>query len=369
MDPINNSFHTNLEYPKKIPSAIQQQSFAGRKISLENDDNVKNKIPTETKTKTKTKTKTDCIQQDISTFNNNTQESNRIKPTDLTSRLITIKEPEYSKLNFLKNKIKSLFWYSATKLYFKIFSNITKVRDSVEQSGGTINFKFSQMKGTWQAHMRKDSKTFGHCFGLCVRWIEHKNNDTNLFHSLYNGDKKGKIDPDAFESVRAIQELTISSNQYEIFDEIAKKNNLENLDDYRARYKSKPPGSYKMPIYTTTDNKELRDQRNIDFSDALGDALIYDEHDNNYPIYKITHIVNSKGEGHCMTCTLNKNSVCFFDPNYGEFEFPNKELFKAWFKNHYWTKSVNGGRIPGFNHDLTAKFTVDAFQKKQSASE
>ena len=45
--------------------------------------------------------------------------------------------------------------------------------------------------------------------------------------------------------------------------------------------------------------------------------------------------------GHTIAAYVNENSgVTFFDPNFGEFHFSDKEQFSKWFTNSFWENSM-----------------------------
>ena len=53
-------------------------------------------------------------------------------------------------------------------------------------------------------------------------------------------------------------------------------------------------------------------------------------------VIKGTH--NNQPVGHAMSAFVGSGDIAFFDPNFGEFWFPNQVNFRTWFKQ-YWATS------------------------------
>lgn len=197
------------------------------------------------------------------------------------------------------------------------------VRDSVPQYGGTVSFKFAQTKGAFLGEIMKHSETAGGvCESISAHWISCHAWGGSLFDQLYTGGQKGQFQIDTLHSIKQLQIEGIRDNvhQASVTTSWLKKNGMvPRMSKFGYPY---PPVSGKTGSQGTS---ELLNA----ILDTNGETSEYK---------KISFI--GKMVGHTVAAYVDEQKgVTFFDPNFGEFNFPDKQSFGNWFSVAFWSKS------------------------------
>lgn len=138
-------------------------------------------------------------------------------------------------------------------------------------------------------------------------------NGLSLFDGLYIGGQKGQFNIDMLTSIKQLNIDAVAGNgddQIRVSSDWLARHGLEQgADDIPCGYIS-GLGAF-----------------------LLLSCIIDRGH------YKVVHLVGNDG-GHAMIAhTTEEGEVCFFDPNYGDFKFPNSSVFKTWFQKEFWPRS------------------------------
>ncbi|WP_306420882.1 YopT-type cysteine protease domain-containing protein [Enterobacter chuandaensis] len=197
------------------------------------------------------------------------------------------------------------------------------VRASVPQYGGTVSFKFAQTKGTFLGEIMKHSETAGGvCESLSAHWISSHAKGESLFDKLYIGGQKGKFQIDTLYSVKQLQieGMQNNVNQTQLTHAWLEKN------DIKPRV-----NKYGYPVSAVTG--ETGSQGVAKLLDAILDTR------GNVSEYKKI-IFSGKMAAHTVAAYVDEQKgVTFFDPNFGEFHFPDKQSFGNWFSEAFWSGS------------------------------
>ncbi|QIM64766.1 YopT-type cysteine protease domain-containing protein [Frederiksenia canicola] len=247
-------------------------------------------------------------------------------PIDDKVQASTLVEKPRSALQQVKDKFQPL----------RVGKKIKEVRNSVEQYGGEVSFKYAQSKGEVFNEIIKHSETeHGTCEATCAFWIAKKvNDDQSLFKEIYPNGKEGKLDKQAFEKIKKLQTEFINSGssatqQFKFTESW--------LNEQGAKVKQKQVGEYsrKDEVSGTVTNTEVK---------SLINAIL-DTGDSHSGVKKIS--INLEGGSHTVAASVKGEQVIFFDPNFGEITFKKREHFENWFKEAFWSKSGYAGTNSG----------------------
>ncbi|MDP8051238.1 YopT-type cysteine protease domain-containing protein [Pasteurella atlantica] len=246
--------------------------------------------------------------------------------TPITDRIkdIVLKDQTRSVLQKLRDNFKSV----------KQDSEIRKVRKTVEQFDGEVNFTFSQLKGEVYSEIIKHIETQnGVCEAVCASWITKKVNEQSLWEDIYDqpkDGKNGKLNKKYFEVIKQLQTEFINNGntatqQFTLMESW--------LSEQGVTAKERQFGSQRR-----------KDQVEGSLSDKNLNAFtqaILDTGKENSAIKKIS--ISLKDGAHTVSAAIQGENVVFFDPNFGELSFPSREKFDHWFKNAFWQQSGYAG--------------------------
>ncbi|QIM62537.1 hypothetical protein A1D29_04065 [Pasteurellaceae bacterium Orientalotternb1] len=243
-------------------------------------------------------------------------------PIDDKVQSQTLVENQRSVLQKIKDKFQPL----------RVGKKIKDVRDSVEEFGGEVSFKYAQSKGEVFNEIIKHTETeHGTCEATCAYWIAKKvNDDQSLFNEIYPNGKEGKLDKQAFEKIKKLQTEFINSGssatqQFKFTESW--------LNEQGVNVKQKQVGEYsrKDEVSGTVTNTDVK---------ALTKAIL-ETNGNGSGVKKIS--INLQGGSHTVAASVKGEQVTFFDPNFGELTFKSHQQFENWFKDAFWSKSGYAG--------------------------
>lgn len=212
------------------------------------------------------------------------------------------------------------------------------------------------MKGAWAGKILVDPPTRkGLCWSLCLNWLKGKDEGNNLFYKIYDGEEKGKINTRVFESIRALQQASKSNQKHDL------PTWLE-MNGMREEDVTTSHGVSNLSHLPFDESIEISKYKVQNFSENLADAIVSECNDNETQFKQVS--IQGKDKGHAFAVMIKPNSVTFFDPNFGEFEFPSKETFRNWFVSHFWEKSCYGSRIPGATIEMNKYFEIHNIKKQ-----
>lgn len=224
---------------------------------------------------------------------------------------------------------------------------VKKVRKSVTKYHGKVNFAFSQVQTDFLKEIIKHKQTSGGiCNALTSYWIALHAQGKNLFKEIITGDEN-KLNKNKIFEIKKLQ--VDFDNHEESF--LAHKNWLNSQGlDYKTFYKD--DGYFKNK---GTKNKYQRPENTTEAIKNLAESIVSTPGHNKNGEYKKISLHGSM-LGYSVSAYINKNTVIYFDPNFGEFEFNKKNDFIEWFVDKYWSKSL-------YKNILNKKFFVDHFEK------
>ncbi|WGE90215.1 YopT-type cysteine protease domain-containing protein [Actinobacillus arthritidis] len=225
----------------------------------------------------------------------------------------------------LLNKVKDTFQP------LKVGHKIKEVRDSAKEFGGEVSFTFAQSKGKVYKEIIKHMETQnGVCESTCAHWIAKKvQEDQSLWNDLYDSGKEKKLNKETLDSIKKLQTEFINAGtatqQFKLTEEwLAEKGVV-------AKQKKVGEFSRKDEVSGSVSGQNI---------ETLVKAII-DTGSDTTGIKKIS--INLKGGSHTVSVAVNGDKVVFFDPNFGEMTFPNKDQFAKWMEKAFWQKSGYAG--------------------------
>ncbi|MBK4362219.1 YopT-type cysteine protease domain-containing protein, partial [Candidatus Hamiltonella defensa] len=212
---------------------------------------------------------------------------------------------------------------------------------------GKVNFAFSQVQTDFFKEIIKHKQTSGGiCDALTSYWIALHAQGKNLFKEIITGDENKLNKNKIFE----IKKLQVDFENYEE-SFLAHKNWLTSQGlDYKKFYKD--DGDLKNK---GTKNKYQGSENTDEAIRNLAKSIVRTSGQNKNGEYKKIALYGSM-LGHSVSAYINKNTVIYFDPNFGEFEFNKINNFIEWFVDKYWSKSL-------YKDILNKNFSVDHFEK------
>ncbi|WP_036768068.1 YopT-type cysteine protease domain-containing protein [Photorhabdus australis] len=210
-------------------------------------------------------------------------------------------------------------------MHFGVRTRLGKVRNSASKYGGQVTFKFAQTKGTFLDQIMKHKDTSGGvCESISAHWISAHAKGDSIFNQLYVGGKKGKFHIDTLFSIKQLQMDGYLDDEQSTMTEYwlgtqGMQPNIQRNDD-TDEHSSKVVGE--------TGNRGTKDLLHA----------ILDTGDKGSGYKKISFL--GKMAGHTVAAYVDdQKGVTFFDPNFGEFSFPDKTSFSHWFTDDFWPKS------------------------------
>lgn len=227
-----------------------------------------------------------------------------------------------------------MIWDRARNLCAVPFVNW--VRNSAESYGGTVTFRLSQVTGTFGREILKHGDTAGGvCDSLSAHWIRSRVRGQDLSDQLYPDGRKGQL---SSSEVHSIKQLAIDGYAADHQDDVTEQW-LENETGGHL-YK----GSYK-PYRERIDAAGPR---------GMAENILHIPARNHDDAYKMIGLFG-RFSAHSVAAHVHRHAgVAFFDPNFGEFHFPDKEDFRRWFADAYWTRSGYRWPVTG----LSRKYSV-----------
>ncbi len=225
--------------------------------------------------------------------------------------------------------------------------NTRSVRNSVVRSGGTVTEQFSQVTGTVKSAILNDLNTSGGvCEALSAHWMKAHSEGGSLGSMLFSdgvaGDKK-KLNSEGFKSVMNLQIKGMKANdQNAVTKDWLSANNLNSPGIWINEEKGKRTTSYRKG-----DTKRTRDG-----TKDLAQAIV--DNGTQGKLYKKIDLIGPSNAHAVAAFVDDAHGVKFFDPNYGEFTFSDKETFTNWFTQEFWHKSRYD--LPKFG--LSGKFEL-----------
>jgi YopT peptidase len=213
---------------------------------------------------------------------------------------------------------------------------IALVRSSVTAHGGAVTFKFSQSKGAFNREIMKHRGTSGGvCKSLVAQWLLGRADGEPLPDRLYPGGRRARLNN---RVVRSLKALAIAG--YEADDQ----------DSLTTRWLNEESGGR---FYTG--GYEAFEERTDDAGpEGMLDRILQTKIKNQQQFFKIIDF-HGRLVNHAVGIHISaRDGVTWFDPNFGEFHFPQQEQFRRWFLDAYWPRS--GYRWPVIG--LGRKFSV-----------
>ncbi|AWK43404.1 YopT-type cysteine protease domain-containing protein [Photorhabdus laumondii] len=241
-----------------------------------------------------------------------------------------------------KKNQESRFSFSMIKdriVHFAVSTTLGSVRNSASKHGGEITFKFPQTKGTFLDQIMKHSDTSGGvCESISAHWISAHAKGESVFDQLYVGGQKGQFHIDSLVSIKQLQMDGIAQDvdQDTMTESWLSENGIQPRMKTITYQSANGPINYKRPI-------EVNGQTGSNGTSDLLNAIL-DTGDKGSSYKKISF--SGQMAGHAVAAYVDDlKGVTFFDPNFGEFHFPNKESFSNWFSQDFWSKSMYNKEI------------------------
>lgn len=245
----------------------------------------------------------------------------------------------------------------ANRVHFAMHSilglRVESVRRSAIEAGGTVSWEFSQVKDPVKTLICASSFTSGGiCQMLSTCWIEHHAKDSHLANWITESGSQ-KIDPNKVRQIGQLHAagMFMKSGAMTGRPGEGRMSQTEASTSYLAtkgigRRKSIVPANFLREGLVNVDvaSHGNRQGRRRDFARELGMNLA----GGNNSSYKLIGI-EGRHLGHCMAAFVH-NDIAFFDPNWGEFWFENKQSFSAWFPT-FWHRAGYGNPLVGLSDE------------------
>ena len=228
---------------------------------------------------------------------------------------------------------------------------IKGVRSSVEKHGGEIGFKFAQTKGTFldQIMKHKDSSA-GVCESISAHWMASHAKNESIFDKLYVAGEKGQFQIDTLVSIKQLQIDGIQehADQNQTTQSWLGNNGL--VPQMRTETRGSLSLDHPVRLEGTTGSSGAT-KLVAAILDTAGETSIYK---------KIG--ISGAMAGHAVAAFVdNDEGVTFFDPNFGEFSFPDKASFSNWFTQDFWT-----GSLYSIEKGLGQEFEISNYKAKKA---
>ncbi|GLU34255.1 YopT-type cysteine protease domain-containing protein [Trinickia caryophylli] len=192
---------------------------------------------------------------------------------------------------------------------------IGRVRRSVRDYG-QVTFKFSQTKGGFHRQIMKHRDTSGGtCAALAAHWIRARAQNGDLFERLYTDRQKRQL---RIDELHSIKQLTINGR-----DDDGDEQNIRNLG-WLSKHSMK---------WNLKASQSMIARQPTELIGAILDTGAKAR------CYKLVPI-----EGplfaHTFAAEVTRDGgIVFFDPNFGEFDFSDRNAFAEWFEKAFWIRS------------------------------
>ncbi len=241
----------------------------------------------------------------------------RFAPASLLDRKLTSDGRPNQKSRFAFSMIRDRGMHCLVRLA------LGPVRESVPRCGGEILFKFAQTKGAMleQIMLHRDTSR-GVCAALSAHWIAAHAQQDSLFNHLYVDGVKGRFQIDTLVSIKQLQMDGMAPDQDQ--DKL--------MQGWLEQHGISPRRTCQGYVYGAV-RGDTGSKGAVDLAAAIVDTAGKER------VYQLIGIAG-KLTGHAMAvCIDHRQGVTFFDPNFGEFHFPNPEIFSHWLVTDFWRAS------------------------------
>jgi hypothetical protein len=194
------------------------------------------------------------------------------------------------------------------------------VRSTVTRHGGKVSFAFSQNESAFTDVLDRDSLTAGGvCDALCWHWLAAQARSVATFSQMHPG---GRFTSETMASVLALQAEGLEKDASQTYGGMG------------WLLQSNPPGD-QLVIQGSSRTGEMQPASELD---AMLDNLLGDDPTEHSRFGRI--MLDGKRMGmelaHTVTVAIRppNGDITYFDPNFGEFTFPNRKAFRAWFDEY-----------------------------------
>ena len=213
---------------------------------------------------------------------------------------------------------------------------IALVRNSVVPHGGAVTFKFSQSKGAFnRAIMKHQGTSGGVCNSLVAQWLLGRATGEALPNRLYPDGRRARLNSSVVGSLKALAIAGYEADHQDgltarwLYEESGGRFYMGGYEAFEERTDDSGPGGMLNRIL----QKKIKNQEQFFKMISFHGRLVH-------------HAVGIHISAH--------GGVTWFDPNFGEFHFPQEEQFRRWFLDAYWLRSGYLWPVIG----LARKFSV-----------
>ena len=205
----------------------------------------------------------------------------------------------------------------------RVAMNITKVRSLAASSGGQCTWRFSQAKDPVRSLIGNSSKTKkGICEIVAAKWVCERANGRSLETWLNVGGVTGKRDK-LDKSKLALLAMTFGTG--------APGNDADRQRENTKNWMRTQGVNEKTGRAWTEDNG---------YTGGCAEGILDALEEHRGPFRALLSVWGSTflgSSGHIMAVDVGAPNVLYFDPNFGEFQFPTFAGFKSWFTTYYAT--------------------------------
>jgi hypothetical protein len=211
---------------------------------------------------------------------------------------------------------------------FIIKQYIKNMKSSAEKRNGFQTATFSQaLEPTNSAIGKHAVSRDGICQALSQKWIVMHAHGSSLFRWLY--DEDGRINKSAISNMAINQidsETRLRGQSGKTDQEWASE---KYLFSYGLLRRTSTVMNQQSGYVVAQRSLTAGDDSASDIFTQLANGLV-----NSSKLitgYYVMIGINGSGGGHCMAAYVGRD-ICFFDPNFGEYWFPNRQDFVGWLR-------------------------------------
>ena len=217
---------------------------------------------------------------------------------------------------------------------------VKSVQNSAEKYGGRCSWAFSQCLEPVASIIGKDKVTAdGICEMLSAKWIDEHAHGRSLRGWLCTDG--ASIDP---SKIRLLMQLFIigeSMRPEQMIDSAVRlKHARYGTTDTQSKATDNYLKSHGLKLVDNNASFEVWRQGSMDGGEKIkhGLAAAIAGGQGSMPAYRTIGVWGKVG-GHAMAGWKGDNAVHYFDPNFGEFQFGDRDTFITWFTKGFYPKS------------------------------
>ena len=227
------------------------------------------------------------------------------------------------------------------------------VQRSTASFGGHCTYAFTQCKPPISTFLAQDESTaIGVCEALAAHWIKYHAEGGSMWNWLIV-DGQVSMTKLLFE-VMQLQSKGILGDQEAVTQAWLRKSGIAPVQGSMVLNRSRQMGARFIPFEGGQGRHVTEGRTGLLSCGDLARSLVRDN-TGGAGCYKKLYLSGKFG-AHAMALWVAQDIV-FFDPNFGEFWFPNRSAFFNWFTQKFWSSSL-------YSVGLSGEFEISPYAKQ-----